>query len=335
MTERISECPFWSSGYKAEGTYFPATGEIRVDYSARTDGGYVIPNLTVHRLINDLSDRHKAWLTTWLIDQRGQGIGQPKISKEIVDHVKRNGSLPVHERAESLLPFIAHRTEIVGTYIKVSNSDRYDVATNAAYASAHACSESTTWDEVEYYFIYLLTKNWLKITFLVDQDISCMVTVDGYIQIARQSTNTLSSQAFVAMWFHDDTNGVYENGIKPGIEAAGYEAVRIDQKDDATKIDDDIIAEIRRSRFVLADFTHGRDGARGGLYFESGFALGLGIPVIHACRKDMKDKLHFDTRQYSHILWDDPADLKDALVKRIGARIGNGPGKNASSTLFP
>ena len=65
-----------------------------------------------------------------------------------------------------------------------------------------------------------------------------------------------------------------------GIEDAGYEAVRIDEKEHTNKIDDEIIAEIRRSRFVVADFTQGKDGARGGVYYEAGFAHGLGIEVI-------------------------------------------------------
>ena len=41
------------------------------------------------------------------------------------------------------------------------------------------------------------------------------------------------------------------------------------------KIDDEIVAEIRRSKFIIADFSHGSDGARGGVYFEAGFAHGL------------------------------------------------------------
>ena len=69
-------------------------------------------------------------------------------------------------------------------------------------------------------------------------------------------------------------------GLRRGIEDAGYQALRIDKKEDVVKIDDEIISEIRRSRFLVADFTQGNDGARGGVYFEAGFALGLGIPVI-------------------------------------------------------
>ena len=107
--------------------------------------------------------------------------------------------------------------------------------------------------------------------------------------------------------------------------------MQIDRKQDVVKIDDEIVAEIRRSRFLIADFTHGKAGARGGVYFEAGFALGLGIPVIHTCREDAIDKVHFDTRQYNHILWRNPEDLRDQLEKRILARFGEGPGGSSGS----
>ena len=38
-------------------------------------------------------------------------------------------------------------------------------------------------------------------------------------------------QGFVAMWFDESMDEVYERGIKPAIEAAGYEARRINQQE--------------------------------------------------------------------------------------------------------
>ena len=48
---------------------------------------------------------------------------------------------------------------------------------------------------------------------------------------------------------------VWERGFCPAIRDAGYEPVRIDQQEHVNKIDDEIIAEIHRARFVVADFT--------------------------------------------------------------------------------
>ena len=123
----------------------------------------------------------------------------------------------------------------------------------------------------------------------------------------------------------------YEEGIELAICDSGYEPKRIDRDQTVDKIDDAIILEIRRSRFVVADFTHGSAGARGGVYYEAGFAHGLGIPVIFTCRKDMIDELHFDTRQYAHIVWDKASDLRTSLRDRILARIGDSVSSPRSS----
>ncbi len=129
-----------------------------------------------------------------------------------------------------------------------------------------------------------------------------------------------SRQAFVAMWFNDEMTQTFLEGFKPALEATGYKAFRIDMSEHNGKIDDRIIAEIRKSGLLVADFT----GQRGGVYFEAGFAMGLGIPVIWTCRNDI-DKLHFDTRQYNHIVWSETADLREKLQLRIEASLPNRP----------
>jgi hypothetical protein len=44
--------------------------------------------------------------------------------------------------------------------------------------------------------------------------------------------------------------------------------------------------------------------------------------VIWTCRADAAVRdMHFDTRQYNHILWSDAADLADQLYFRIAATI--------------
>jgi nucleoside 2-deoxyribosyltransferase len=139
-----------------------------------------------------------------------------------------------------------------------------------------------------------------------------------------------AKQAFVAMWFDASMSDAYTQGIAPGIVDAGYEPLRIDRKDHNNRIDDEIISEIRRSRFLVADFTSGDDGPRGGVYYEAGFAHGMGIPVIFACRSGRFDKLHFDTRQYNHIGWTTPSELREALSRRISATIGDGPNRKLS-----
>jgi hypothetical protein len=75
---------------------------------------------------------------------------------------------------------------------------------------------------------------------------------------------------------------------------------------------------------IIGDGEHRTAVPRGGVYFEAGFAQGLGIPVIWTCRSDQISHVHFDTRQFNHILWTTPEDLKVRLFNRIGAVVGLG-----------
>ena len=143
------------------------------------------------------------------------------------------------------------------------------------------------------------------------------LTISAWERIdALRAAQPDSRQAFVAMWFDPSLDEAWEKGFKLGIERSKYfRALRVDNVQHNQKIDDRIIAELKRSGLVVADFT----GQRGGVYYEAGFARGLGIPVVSTCRDDDKEKLHFDTRQYNHIFWKAPADLADQLHDRIAA----------------
>lgn len=147
-----------------------------------------------------------------------------------------------------------------------------------------------------------------------------ILTPEGWNRIAeleRQKAGKDSKQAFVAMWFDNNLDKAWDDGFKKAIEAAGYKPQRVDLKEHNEKICDTIIAEIRKSRFMVADFTE----HRGGVYFEAGFAKGLGIEVIWTCREDEIDKSHFDTRQYNHIVWKNEKELYEKLRRRIEATI--------------
>lgn len=156
----------------------------------------------------------------------------------------------------------------------------------------------------------------------LDGTVDVTVPVRGLIALEEDIAATESETAFVAMWFSPQMTGAFDVGIAPAVEQLGYRPVRIDRQEHNNKIDDEIIAAIRRARFIIADFSCGPDGVRGGVYYEAGFAAGLGIPVIHMVRACDVERLHFDTRQINHIVWTDPVDLRQKLVNRIGATLG-------------
>jgi hypothetical protein len=127
------------------------------------------------------------------------------------------------------------------------------------------------------------------------------------------------------MWFGQDMTDPWQLGLEPAISDAGYEAFRIDKQEHANRIDDEILAQIRTYRFLVADFTSEAGKPRGGVYFEAGFALGLDIPVIWTSHERMAGEIQFDTRQYNYIFWKDPADLREKLRNRIIVLVGVGP----------
>ncbi len=138
------------------------------------------------------------------------------------------------------------------------------------------------------------------------------------IEELRRRPAGIRKQAFIAMWFDDTTEDIFTKGIQPAVESDNIiKAVRVDFVEHNNKICDQIIAEIKKSKYLVADFS----GNRGGVYFEAGFAQGLGIPVIWVVQEQWVKELHFDTRQYNHIVYSDYNDLFKKLKARIDATI--------------
>lgn len=128
----------------------------------------------------------------------------------------------------------------------------------------------------------------------------------------------LSNNCFVAMSFGKDMTGIRES-IRIAVEETGFTPIFIDEQNINSNqtINDAIIAELKRSKFCIADFTEQRDG----VYFESGYALGQGKSVIYCCRGDWFEKSHFDTKHFAHIIYNTPDELKNRLVNKIDAWI--------------
>jgi nucleoside 2-deoxyribosyltransferase len=184
---------------------------------------------------------------------------------------------------------------------------------------AYAKSEA----ELAFILLYLQDET-LATCSLALGDSSALVTLTARGWEEADAIDKLVAQrekAFVAMWFNDEMKSVYEKSIGPAIEKTGYLPIRIDLQEHSDSIIDRILAEIKESRFVVADFT----GHRAGVYFEAGFAKGLGLNVIWMCKKTYMKKLHFDIKGFNVIDWRDGKDLEERLFNRIRYILGYGP----------
>ena len=145
----------------------------------------------------------------------------------------------------------------------------------------------------------------------------CVVTPKGWERLAPVFLGGVPGTCFVAMAFDPSLNDVYESAIAPAVKASGLTVIRVDKLEHNGIVTDVIQAEIRRAQVVVADVTL----QRAGVYFEAGLALGLGRTVVWSCRQDEIEKVHFDTRQYNHVVWEDAPALRRKLEARLSATI--------------
>jgi nucleoside 2-deoxyribosyltransferase len=138
----------------------------------------------------------------------------------------------------------------------------------------------------------------------------------GWIEIEKTVKRNRKKQVFIAMKFKNMDN-IY-NAIFQAIEDAKFFPLRIDKKEHINQISSEIQYEISQSGLIVADVT----GQNQGVYFEAGYAMGLNIPVIWTCNEKETKEIHFDTRQYNTILWNDENDLYEKLRNRIIAIMG-------------
>lgn len=262
-------------------------------------------------IIGEVANDDRPKLSGWISDQNLNAV-VPRVTPEVVRDVAARPHLKFSERAKRLLIYFADNTSKYGEQFRIW------------LPAIEARLQLFDHEQIEYLALHLARQGWLHEISGGRHDVF-MLTGEGAIKAEEwQQTERKSVQGFVAMWFDPSMDAVWLDGLEPAIREAGYRALRIDLKEHNNKICDELIVEIRRSRFVVADFTN----HRGGVYYEAGYATGFGLPVLFTCNKDHGTQLHFDVRQYNCIIWETPDDLRTKLRTRISATIGDGPLRN-------
>ncbi len=228
--------------------------------------------------------------------------------EEILDSV--GGPETPMNKLDTLLQYVAKKSGRPGATVHLDNAKDYTVA------FAHDKAEFSWLLETANKLGYFggSANSWYPTGAVAELTLRGWQLIDELRRTGRDS-----NQAFVAMSFKKDDPTLmdaWREGIKPALkEDTGWEPIRMDVLQHNERIDDRMIAEIRRSGLLVADLT----GHRQNVYFEAGFAMGLGIPVIYTCRESDAQSVHFDTRQYKYISWTEPTDLRQKLRERIEA----------------
>ena len=306
--------------------------------SPRAGGAYQILRVLsyVGSPLLSLDGPGKARLTTWLVNQRQLGTSCPVVTHDDIEAARNAQDMRVPQRVNRVLQFMDTRTRTPGDAVRIDpnpdgESDRDKVT---AYYQLLAHSESIEWRDLEYLLGHLAEKGLVR---YIRQSSSWhaqvyALTVTGFERLDElEKATSVSDKVFVAMWFNERTDGARDS-IKSAIRAAGYEPIRVDEKEFTGRIDDEILHDIRKSGFVVADLTHGlcgevdkgHCGARGSVYYEAGYAHALGKIVIFTCKDVPGQERHFDIRQYNTILWKDEEDLRERLEKRVREVISDG-----------
>jgi nucleoside 2-deoxyribosyltransferase len=276
--------------------------------------------------------RKKHLVSGYINEQNEKGNKYYRVKIKEIRNIMTSGIIPITiwEKIEKIISRLYKRTNYIYEDIEIDHE-------NLAYFYA---SNS---DEFQNMVTVLQELDFIKIPY-IGTPITLELTMKGieYAEKTRIAT-TRNNQCFVAMWFSDEMIEVFDRTIKQTIEECGYTALIISMKEHNDLINDQIIAEIRKSKFIIADFS----GNRGGVYFESGFAMGLGKQVIWTCKKEYfnskitrkvqgnivdtgeiremeiieESKMHFDIDHYNFIVWENEEELGRKLKSRIEATI--------------
>lgn len=141
------------------------------------------------------------------------------------------------------------------------------------------------------------------------------ITVKGWNLIEEAKKGVGSNKVFIALSFGLDERKEVQRSIEEACRDSGFEATTVDKEHFQGGITDKIIAMINESKFVVADLTEHNNG----VYFEAGYAEGLGRPVIYTVRRSDTENIHFDTKHLNQIRWDTHDELKETLFDRVRA----------------
>jgi nucleoside 2-deoxyribosyltransferase len=310
MAEKPNKCFLTGLDYTREQTHRDA-----LEYDIQIDNQ--IYRLSFHwdhknsRLVDE--NRH---IVKGLLLNKKWKPNEDILTNEFLENLIRNSSYPKSpkDKMDNLLLTIHKRQKYEGHKIELSSTDETRLIAQCYMQNR---------EEVLFYLNTLREVGFVKFGGTLTKgsyNLGPMTfTFKGleYL-VSLEDNGQFSKNCFIAMSFSDSAIELRKH-IKEIVVEAGYTPILIDEVDydsDVT-INDAIISQIKKCKFLIADFTEQKHG----VYFEAGYALGLKRPVIYTCKNEDFKNSHFDTNHYPHIVYSTMEELATALKNKIGALI--------------
>jgi len=310
--------PCHLTGYQTEN--FPSGYDL-AEYLITINGKQMLFRFPLDHRNSEFVERNKHILHGMILNgkfpKEYSNAEGPVLDNEKLEAIIRNAIIPrtPEEKINSLLSYLHSLQEFEGAQINwPDGEDRQDLAKRLYFKN---------YQELVFYLFTLLEKGLISGRDALTKDgadlIGIRLTYEGLAKVIDiNESGAQSNRCFIAMSF-SDSKRTTRDAIRLAVKNCEYEAILIDEQhiDSDVTINDALIAEIRKSKFVVADFTEHKHG----VYFEAGFALGLRKPVIYLCKKEDFDNTHFDTNHYPHIIYESLDELTDKLKTKIEAWI--------------
>lgn len=287
-------CPICGAGATVVSTGPSTNCECPACGAFRITSGIEVPAQIAHAVSAATRQSHEQGRTLFLNRFNMTDLAEPHLRTTVA------------ERLDKLLAYLASKMAYPGS--------SHQVQLGADYPVADAHNEN----ELDAYLNYLSSEKLIDLQPSRGGEAVCALTVRGWQRIqSRARPGGEPGRCFVACWLADDFYSEFRNAADAAIRACSYVPFWIVETRTNQGISDRVLAEIQRAEFVVADFT----GQRQSVYFEAGFARGLGRQVIWCCKQDDVRNLHFDTKHLGHVVWKDSADLRAKLEDSIRANI--------------
>jgi hypothetical protein len=292
--------------------------DLVVNFSCSNCGKYRIEHQALKLIPNELRDNYfykKHMMSGYIREMTDIGAHLDVINVNNFTNLINNDTIPkdIIEKSDKLLLHILRKSKHMFDEIKVSSNQ-------PAIAYSRTEVEFTSNFEALKQFGFI---NYSKVTVFTEDDeeeiaMRCSLTIEGIkrAQLIEKSVSAIK-QCYVAMWCSDGRRHLYDSFISTAIIESGYSPVIIPEKESNDDTFDEMILEIRKSKFVIIDLSENRPS----IYYEGGFAYGLGKEIIYICKEDDLDDKSFHISHSSILFWKDGNDLYTKLKNRILATI--------------